>query len=358
MFRKSKNSNYLKFPNNIWSTFLHAPLHQIAFSRLNGIKKILGRDPFGITRIIVLSILLLFYNYDYLFAQDSSYKINKKDLLELTFWEYPEMNAQVRVNSEGTVSLPLIGNIKVEGLTIVELSQKIITQMGIYNKIINQVNIKVLEYGHNKVVITGSIVSPGKYYFEEIPNLWDIITEAGGPLEDARLDEVLIIRNQDEGTVITAEVATALKQGKLQELPKIFSGDAIYITGNSSPFKFSKHRLNLNEFYIMGAVGSPGTQQFVKDLNILDAIGRAGGPTSDANLSEVKYIAVYDEGTDVRKINLKSYLNNSQSEPLPLVDPGSTIFVPRKMGLSPFLTTVITTAVVSAITAYIYVSVR
>ena len=358
MFWKRENGGDLKISRGICPELLDKTSNATGFPAINEIEKSARKGSIVPGKIILLIFLLLFFNFPDVFTQDSSYKINKKDLLELSFWEYPEMDSQVRVNNDGTISLPLIGNIQAEGLTIPELNQKIVTQMGNYNKVINQVNIKVLEFSHNQVSVTGSVVSPGKYYFEEIPNIWAIITEAGGPLEDARLDEVLIIRNQDEGAVITAEVGNALKQGKLPDLPAVLPGDAVHVTGTSSPFQFSKYRSNLNEFYIIGAVGSPGAHQFINNLNILDAIGRAGGPTSDANLTKVRYIDVYEGGTKVKEINLKHYFNSSQSTPLLTVNPGSTVFVPRKIGFPPFLATVITTAVVSAITAYIYVNMR
>jgi len=358
MFLKETTNVYLRLSRKISGMFYCYGSDSRLLFHANELNKRYCRNYSGIWRILFFSFLLLFYYYDFSFSQDNVYKINKKDLLEITFWEYPEMNAQVRVHNDGTISLPIIGSLKVEGSTIPQLNKKIITQMGIYNKVVNQVYIKVLEYGYNKVIVTGQVFSPGKYYFEEIPDLWEIIMEAGGPLEGARLDEVQIIRKENEGEVITARVATALKDGKVSELPKVFPGDAVHVRGASSPYKVSTKGYVSNEFFIVGEVGSPGVQEFEENLNILDAIGQAGGPTSDANLSKVSYVVVHEGGTTVSKINLKHYLNNSLSTPLPIVEPGSTIFIPRRSRVSPFLTTILTTAIASTITAIIYVSVR
>ena len=140
-------------------------------------------------------------------AQKTSYKIHANDLLEISFWESPDLDRKMRVNSEGIISLAVIGNVNAEGLTVDELNQEIIRQMGMYNKLINQVSIKVLEFGQNEVHVTGQVTTPGKYSFEEMPNLWDIILEAGGPLEAAKLDEVVIVREQEDGKIITANIA-------------------------------------------------------------------------------------------------------------------------------------------------------
>ncbi len=304
----------------------------------------------------ILIILLMDSNCKNGYAQDSSYKIHPKDLLEITFWESPEMDTQARVNNEGTIALPVIGNIEVAGLTIHELSQKIISQMGMYNKLINQVNIKVLEFGYNKVIVTGQVASPGKYYFEKIPNLWDIIMEAGGPLEDARLNEVVIVRQQEDSSMITAAVATALKNGQMHKLPKIYSGDAIHIPGDSSPFHVDTNPPPKKEFYILGAIASPGVQQYENNLNILDAIGRAGGPTADADLTEIKYIVVRSKGTNVWKINLDYYMNNSLHTAIPTITPGCTIFIPREKKISPILQSIIVTTTSAALSTVLIIT--
>jgi len=149
----------------------------------------------------IFLILQLGLTFRPAFAQKTSYRINSADLLEISFWESPDMDQQVRVSSEGNITLPVIGSIRAEGLTTKELSQSIIRQMEMYNKLINQIRIKVLEYGQNRVHVTGQVTSPGKYSFEEIPNIWDIILEAGGPLETAQLDETLIVRNREDGKI-------------------------------------------------------------------------------------------------------------------------------------------------------------
>jgi protein involved in polysaccharide export with SLBB domain len=305
----------------------------------------------------IFLILQLGLTFRPAFAQKSSYIINSDDLLEISFWESPDMDQQVRVSSEGNITLPVIGSIRAEGLTTKELSQSIIRQMEMYNKLINQIRIKVLEYGQNRVHVTGQVTSPGKYSFEEIPNIWDIILEAGGPLETAQLDETLIVRNREDGKIITADVADALKRGEVHSLPPIYPGDAIHIPGASSPFgappSTGTSISGRNEFYIVGAIGSPGIQQFENNLNILDAIGRAGGPTAEANINEIKYVGVHKNGTRVWEFDLEYYINNSLSAALPTVTPGSTIYIPVEPRMSPIWQAIIITTVSTTVTTVI-----
>jgi protein involved in polysaccharide export with SLBB domain len=312
------------------------------------------------TFLIICYILLIFQiesTFRPVLAQKTSYKINTNDLLDISFWESPDMDQQLRVGSDGNITLPVIGAIRAEGLTTEELSQAIIRQMELYNKLINQIRIKVLEYGQNIVHVTGQVTSPGKYSFEEIPNLWDIILEAGGPLEAAQLDELVIVRNREDGKIITANVALALKRGEVNTLPLIYPGDAIHVPGTTSPFGATQSSTAgytaRNEFFIVGAIGNPGVQKYENNLNVLDAIGRAGGPTAEANISEIKYIGVHSNGTRVWELDLEYYINNSLTAALPTVTPGSTIYIPRESQMSPVLQAILITTVSTTLTTLI-----
>lgn len=306
---------------------------------------------------LVLMVSIAFSNN--LLAQSGSYKVQEGDRLKFAFWENPELNSEVTVGKDGGIDLPIIGRVKASELTVDQLRDQIISQMGLYNKLINHLSIIVVEFGKNKIFVTGQVLKPGKYSFEEIPNIWDIILEAGGPLETARLDQVNIIRSGEEGKIVNVDLNTALQTGGLNKLPPIYPGDTIHLPGASTPFELiDSSILDKNEIYVLGAVGVPGAHRFEPNLNILDLIGRAGGPAVDADLKNVKYIAVFKNSTKVVEINLKLYLEHSLNTPIPNVTPGSTIFVPRLKRLSPFMTALITTAASTAVATIIIVSIR
>lgn len=294
-----------------------------------------------------------------LFAQSGSYKIQPEDHLKLSFWESPELNSQVTVGKDGEIDLPIIGRIKASELTIDQLRDQIISQMGLYNKLINHLTVDVTEYGRNNVFVTGQVAKSGKYSFEEIPNIWDIILEAGGPLENARLDQINIIRGGEEGKILVVDLNAALQTGRLNELPPIYPGDTIHLPGNTTPFEpISSALRNKDEIYVFGAVIQPGPLNFNSELNILDAIGRAGGPAENANLKNISYIAVFKNSTKVYQINLNLYLHKSLSTSIPNVTPGSAIYIPAKKNMSPFIITALTTAITAAVTALIFTSMR
>ncbi|MFQ5641429.1 MAG: polysaccharide biosynthesis/export family protein [bacterium] len=300
----------------------------------------------------ILIVLLFPFTYTDVWAQSSSYQVNSEDRLEISFWENPELNTQVTVGKDGGIELPIIGRLTAAGLSVHKLREKIISQMAVYNKLITQLSIVVLEYGHNRVYVTGQVGTPGRFSFEDIPNLWDIILEAGGPLETALLDEVVIVRSKEGGKIIGVDLSTALRRGSLRELPKIRAGDTIHVPGTSLTGAASSPLMKRNEIYILGAVAVPGAHKFEQNLSLLEAISKAGGPTAEASLEKVKHISVSYGSTTVVEFNLEEYMERSTPGPMP-VGAGDTIFVPRKRRMSPLLGTVITGVITTTITSVV-----
>jgi polysaccharide export outer membrane protein len=301
-----------------------------------------------------LCLLLLFASS--LAAQSNAYKVQVEDQLQISFWENPNWNSVVTVGKDGEMELPIIGRITAAGLSIKQLREKIISQMALYNKLITQLSIVVTDYGSNRVFITGQVRNPGRYSFEEIPNLWDIILEAGGHLETSFLDQVVVVRKEGDGQILTADISQALREGKLSSLPEIYPGDTIHVPGTTATGGTPSPLIKKDEVYILGAVGLPGAHKFETGLNIVEVIGRAGGPTSVANLKKVQYVSMRNGKAQVMEYNLENYFKYSVPHPV-AVGAGDTIFVPWQRGLSPIarllLSAVLSTTITSIITVWI-----
>jgi protein involved in polysaccharide export with SLBB domain len=262
------------------------------------------------------------------------YTIGKDDALEITFWQDNELNITTRVDANGMINLPIGGMIKADSLTIQQLSEEIVERISLYNRRITNASVKVTEYGSRKVFVMGHVREPKKYTFEVIPNLWDIISEAGGPLETANLSSVLIIRKAPEGEpqTITVDVAEILRNRNLQLLPAIEPGDNIYVpaaVGNVTTSGIQSMQAQPNVLFIYGEVGNSGVFTFNKELNLLEALITAGGPTSTAKLSEVRVIRKNGVYSSVAKVNVAKYADES-SPSFFMVKGGDTIYVPRK----------------------------
>jgi len=101
------------------------------------------------------------------------------------------------IDKEGNVTLPIMGQIAVAGLTVAEAQAAIQLKANIYMKEAT-VKVKLLNF---KITILGEVKTPGPYYFyDNSVNVFDAISRAGGFTDMAKLNSVLVVRNTKSGT--------------------------------------------------------------------------------------------------------------------------------------------------------------
>jgi polysaccharide export outer membrane protein len=265
------------------------------------------------------------------FAQE--YKIGPEDVLEINFWQDPTLNSVVRVSRDGKVSLDIVGQIEAAGKTTSQLQTDIVRQISRLNKRISQAVVRVVEYNYQYVFVSGQVNDPGKKTFEEIPELWTIINEAGGITEIGDLSRVTIIRGGDEaGQVEVVNVAEAIARGNLDNLPKIRRQDAIEIPRTPAGLpsgELTRQIERKNLFYVVGAVTNPGPIQFEENTDILEALALAGGYTENADLKKVKIITKDGFYGQTLEFDLKKY---SETGALPryIMRREDTFIVPQR----------------------------
>jgi len=286
-----------------------------------------------IKKIILVFLLALIFIMPDGYSQTTAYQIGPEDVLEITFWQDNNLNTNVKVRGDGKISLEIIGQIEAVGLTTSELEKKIVSQMSRFNSAISHAVVRVIEYGYQKVYITGQVLNPGKYSFEEIPNLWVLINEAGGIDEEGDLSRVLIIRGGDvPGEVEVVNVAAAVSSGKINELPRIRADDTIEISRTPAGLPggtLGDQITPKNIYYVTGEALMPGALTLEKGIDILDAIALAGGPTEHADLKKVKVVSKDGFRTQMMQLNLKEYTESGIAERY-FIRPEDNIILPRQ----------------------------
>jgi len=236
------------------------------------------------------------------------YKIGPEDVLEINFWQDPNLNSVVRV---GKISLDIVGQVEVAGKTTSQLQTDIVRQISRLNKRISQVAVRVVEYNDQYVFVSSQVNDPGKKTFEEIPDLWTIINGAGSITEIRDLSRVTIIRGGEKaGQVEVVNVAEAIAGGNLDKLPKIGRQDTIEMPRTLAGLPsggLARQIERKNLFYVMGTVNNPGPIQFEENTDILVALALAGGYTEDADLKKVKIITKDGYYGQTLQFNLKRY---------------------------------------------------
>ena len=244
----------------------------------------------------------------------AEYRIGAGDVIEIRFWQDADLNTQVRVNQDGMITLDIVGAIQAAGRTTDELQNDIVRQMSRLDARISQAIVRIFEYQYQHVFVKGQVATPGKYAFEEIPDLWTLINESGGITEYGDLSRVTIIRGGDKaGQIEIVDVARAIAQGKLNSLPKISRQDTIEIPRNPvgvPSSDISQQVQQKNVIYVIGAVNTPGPIQYEDNIDIIEALSLAGGPADNANMKKATIIKKDGLYGQTMEINLDQYVEN------------------------------------------------
>lgn len=133
-------------------------------------------------------------------AVSSDYRIGSENVLVIDVYcgRGENMNHKVRVSSKGVITFPLLGEVKVDGLTVAQLENKL-TILLKRDYIVNpQVSIFIEEY--STVSILGQIKEPGAYPIKGNLSVVELISQAGGFTKIAYTNDVRIIRTNYDGS--------------------------------------------------------------------------------------------------------------------------------------------------------------
>lgn len=208
-------------------------------------------------------------------ALAGGYRIGPKDLLEIRVFEVPELNIERRVSEEGTVNLPLIGDVPVQGLTDSELAERLKALLEARYVQRASVAVQVREFRSRPITMMGAVRQPGNLAFSGRWTLMEALGAAGG-LTERHGGTIFVMRRAENG--LTDQIAIEVDDLMLRALPEanipIFSGDVINIPG----------RVEVT-VHCLGQVARPGALTFTSTqrISLLTAIAQAGGVTNRAS---------------------------------------------------------------------------
>lgn len=213
------------------------------------------------------------------------YQVGSEDLLEVQVFGHDNLNRQVRVNGQGAVSLPLVGEVQVAGLSPQNIERRLVEAYGSQFLRNPQVSVAVKEYRHQRVAVTGAVDKPGQYELIGPRTLLEMLALAGGLQDKAggkAGDVVHVIRRQNapdrvhlrknsEGDsssrraeTLVIDLRRLLQVGAADLNIPIYHGDVIHV-----PFA--------GNAYVLGGVRKPGSVSVKGNLTLTQAVALAGG---------------------------------------------------------------------------------
>ena len=254
-------------------------------------------------------------------AATGDYEVGPGDVIEVAVYGNDDLSRIPTVQTNGSISLPLLGEVQVAGLTIAEVQRKITNLLEKDYLVKPQVEVKVREYQSQYVSVVGEVNSPGRKPIRGRMRLIDALLESGGFKATASA-EVMITR--PEGTFegekksITVRISSAASlQDQINlELP-LRNGDIITA--------FPKSFVTVD-----GEVARPGRYAIESDLTVTGAVSLAGGLTRfGSNDVKLRRTDPRDGKVTIIEVDLKDVRNGKKPD-VPLV-PNDVISVSRRV---------------------------
>lgn len=250
----------------------------------------------------------------------SDYRIGRQDLLEVKVFDVEELNQVVRVADDGSITMPLLGRLVVNGLTKTELENRIAVLLEERFVRDPQVTVFVKEYESKRVAVSGAVKKPGTYEMLGRKTLLEMLSMAGGLDRDLGR-EIIIFRPTEDGA--TERIPLDLEQLVYAADPSlnlvVRPGDIIYVP------TVEKIRI-----FVTGAVKQPDVYEVPRDepITVLKAVTLAGGTTDRAAKKKVQVMRSDPDGNRVTLyVNLRQIQRGKVEDPL--LQKGDIVLVPE-----------------------------
>lgn len=248
------------------------------------------------------------------------YRIGPRDLLEIKVFGQDKLNTTVRVNEQGKITFPYLGEVPVEGLTASELERRLVQllEKSLYRN--PEVSVRILEFQSKQVSVLGAVAKQGFIELIGRQTLLQVITAAGGLMRDAG-KEIIVFRQQPDGSSSPLHIVVddLMQKGDPKSNIFIEPGDTIMVQVDKAV-----------PIYISGEVKSPGVLQVMKSgvPTLTQAIAQAGGFTDQARKGKV-IVTRREEGGAVKKYEIDvTRIQSGKEKDFPLME-NDAIFVSK-----------------------------
>ncbi len=161
------------------------------------------------------------------------YILQPGDVLSLNYRYTPEYNQTVTIQPDGYVTLDLVGDVKLGGLTLDGAHDQIIQRA---SSRLNhpELDLNLKDFQHPYFVVAGEVLKPGKFELRENTTALQAIMEAGGFRDSAKDTKVLLFRriNQDTAEVRQLNLHDIDKTAGLEHDAELQPGDMLLVTRN------------------------------------------------------------------------------------------------------------------------------
>ncbi|MGN6830628.1 polysaccharide export protein EpsE [Paucibacter sp. M5-1] len=214
----------------------------------------------------------------------AEYRLGSGDVLRISVYQNPDLTLETRVSEAGVLSFPLLGTIKIGGLSVTQAEKLIADGLRNGNFVKQpQVTIVVVQVKGNQASVLGQVNRPGRFPIEVADmRLTDLLANAGGVAANGA--EIVILSGTRNGQAFRTEIdlpALFAPGGRSQDI-LVQNGDVLWV--DRAPM-----------VYIYGEVQRPGAMRLERGMTLMQSLATGGGLTQRGT---EKGIRVHRKGAD------------------------------------------------------------
>ncbi len=206
---------------------------------------------------------------------DSGYVLGPNDTVIVQVYGQPDAGVTTRIKADGTIVMPLIGTVKADGQTQLELADTIKHKLvtGGYFKD-PFVNVEIGAYVSKTVNVAGKVAQPGVFPLDKQYTVLEILLKSGWIREQGA---GYVYLRRARGTDEIKLDAESLVRGAPDKNLVLEPGDTLFVPDTDT-------------FYVSGQIGHPGTFPIIKGMTVRQALAIAGGVTPSGSERKVALI--------------------------------------------------------------------
>jgi polysaccharide biosynthesis/export protein len=201
-------------------------------------------------------------------APSAEYRLAAGDSVRISVYQSPDLTLEARVSEAGLVSFPLLGHVKIGGMSASAAERVIAEGLKNGNFVrVPQVSVLLTQVRGNQAAVLGQVNRPGRFPIEAGDlRLSDLLALAGG-ISSAGADTVIWVGSR-AGQRLRKEVelASLFRSASHDEDLLVLHGDVVYV--ERAPVA-----------YIFGEVQRPGPMRLERGLTVMQALATGGGLT-------------------------------------------------------------------------------
>jgi len=160
------------------------------------------------------------------------FRLGPNDIVRVGVHGHPELSTPAsdrfdgtRVDPDGHLSLPLIGPVQVDDLTLMEAREEVVAAYAQYMKE-PRIDLSVIEFAARRFYLYGEVEEPGPYAMDRPLNVYQALTFGGGFKATAKRSQIVILRETSEEVEVHVIDGERIEQEGLME---IFPGDFVFV---------------------------------------------------------------------------------------------------------------------------------